>query len=102
MDQASQDPERELQDVLLGERMQAITDALACRVSQIIDLAPPEPCMQRDFWNVPLREWRRAIDEWCRNRFVRAAHGVDAAEGLRMALGDFDDDTFSRFLESLF
>ena len=100
-DYAGQRPLSELPEVLLGERVEAITDALAARVSEIIEMAPPEPCTERDFWNIPLLEWRRALDEWCANRFVRAAYGFETTEGLRAALGDFDDDTFLSFLESL-
>lgn len=86
---------------LLGERIQAIASALATWAQRVIETAPAEPCTEADFRGISLREWRRGLDEWCRDPFVRRAHGVEAIEGLRAALVDFEDDVLFEFLRSL-
>ena len=86
---------------LLGKRAQAIASALATWALRVIETAPPEPSTEVDFHGISIREWRRALDQWCRDPFVRRAHGVEAIEGLRAALMDFEDDVLFEFLRSL-
>ena len=89
------------EESVLGDHLESITDALASWVLTVIRTPPPEPCPEQSFWDIPVAEWRRALDEWCRSGFVRRAYGYQATEGLRMALADFDDQTVIQFLESL-
>jgi len=86
---------------LSGPNIQAITMSLATWVQEVVTARPPEVCTDVSFWDIPLCEWRRGLDEWCTTPAVRRAHGADAIAGLRAALGDFDDETLLYFLGSL-
>ena len=88
-------------EVRLGDAICAISDAVAGWIARVLEDAPPEPCAGQHFAEIPLREWRRGLNEWCRSRFVRGAFGFELTEGLRLALADFDDETLVDFLESM-
>ena len=89
------------QDWILSDHLESMTDALAAWVLNVTTVPPPEPCLALNYCDIPVAEWRRALDEWCRSAFVRRAFGYQATEGLRMALGDFDDPALVEFLQSL-
>jgi hypothetical protein len=88
-------------EVPLGESVEAITQGLAGWIQRVLEVPPPEPCGEANFNDIPLREWRRAVQEWCDSPFVRRAYGDDLPRGLAMAIGDFDDATLVAFLESM-
>ena len=102
MDQRAQWTQSETKPkVPLGTEVEAITQGLAAWIQEILLVPPAEPCDEGNFGNIPLREWRRALQEWCQNPFVRRAYGRDLTKGLAMSLQDFDDATLMAFLESV-
>ena len=85
---------------LLGHRIEGLAEALADHIQRTIRDAPPEPCEENHFWDIPLREWRRVLSDWTESAFIVTAHGLDLTRGLGMAIRDFDDDTLEEFLRS--
>ena len=87
-------------EVLLGQRIEDLTEALADHIQRTVRDAPAEPCEESHFWDIPLREWRRILSEWTESGFIVKAHGLDLTRGLGMAIRHFDDETLEGFLRS--